>query len=219
MTTRGQFDKGLEELRNEIIALAHMVESQITGAISALKDQDMDMANELIVNDLKVNDLQAEIEERCMLLIATQQPFARDLRKIVAGFKISINLERMGDLAVDIAKMALRIGKEPLIKPLIDIPRMCETVKAMVEGGVNSYLNEDESLARQMSKLDDTIDHLYNQIYRELLVFMIEDPKTITQATYLIFTARFLERMGDYCTNIAEEIVYIVSGRRSELNS
>jgi phosphate transport system protein len=153
-----------------------------------------------------------------MLLIATQQPFARDLRKIVAGFKISINLERIGDQAVDIAKTTLRIGTSPLIKPLIDLPRMAEIVHQMISQGLQAYVQEDEVLARQMSQMDDSVDQLYKQIFRELLLLMIEDPTNINQGTHLLFTARFLERMGDYCTNVAEEAVYLVTGKRTDLN-
>ncbi|MDA8443431.1 MAG: phosphate signaling complex protein PhoU [Peptococcaceae bacterium] len=218
MTTRHEFDNALAELRCQIIKLGTIVNERIGQAVQSLASQDMELANQVIVGDIEVNDLQAKIEEKCTYLIATQQPFARDLRKIVAGFKISINLERMGDLAVDIAKVNLRIAKTPLIKPLIDVPRMGDTVRRMIAKGLEAYVNEDEVAARVMSKMDDGVDNLYNQVFRELLVFMMEDPKTINQATYLIFVGRFLERMGDYCTNIAEEIVYLVTGSRADLN-
>lgn len=218
MATRQQFDAALEELRQKIFELGTIVNERIDIAVQSLQKQDLDLAQTVIMGDSQVNELQSEIEGKCMFLIATQQPFARDLRKIVAGFKISISLERMGDLAVDVAKTTRRIGQTPLIKPLVDIPRMSETVRSMVDKGLDAYVKEDEQLAREMSNMDDGVDHLYNQIFRELLLIMMEDPKTITQATYLMFVARFLERMGDYCTNIAEEIVYIVSGRRTDLN-
>ncbi|MDI6813634.1 MAG: phosphate signaling complex protein PhoU [Desulfitobacteriaceae bacterium] len=218
MTTRQQFDVALEELRQKIYELGTVVKERIDTAVHSLQKQDPELAQSVITGDSHVNDLQAEIEGKCMFLIATQQPFARDLRKIVAGFKISISLERMGDLAVDVAKTARRIGHTPLIKPLVDIPRMSETVQAMIEKGLEAYVKEEDQLAREMSLMDDGVDHLYNQIFRELLLIMMEDPKTITQATYLMFVARFFERMGDYCTNIAEEIVYLVSGRRTDLN-
>lgn len=218
MTTRQQFDKALEDLRSKITQLGNIVEGRIAQASESLQQQNFEMANDVIVGDLEVNNLQAEIEEQCMFLIATQQPFARDLRKIVAGFKISISLERIGDLAVDVAKVTLRIGKTPLIKPLIDVPRMSEIVRGMIGKALEAYVREDDALARKMSQMDDEVDHLHNQIFRELLVLMMENPKTITQATYLMFTSRFFERMGDYCTNIAEEIVYLVNGNRADLN-
>ncbi|MDT3698443.1 MAG: phosphate signaling complex protein PhoU [Thermincola sp.] len=218
MTTRHQFDEALKDLRCKIIRLGSMVETRIVQGVDSLAKRDMKLADQVIKGDTEVNDLQADIEEQCMLLIATQQPLAKDLRKIVTGFKISIYLERIGDLAVDIAKITLRIGDSPLIKPLIDIPRMAAIVGQMISKGLDSYIKEDEALAREMSEMDDEVDHLYKQIFRELLVFMMEDPKTINQATYLLFFARFLERMGDYCTNIAEEICYLINGKRTDLN-
>ena len=218
MTTRHQFDSSLEELRQSIVELGHCVNQQIGLAVKSLQEQDLAMAETVIKGDSQVNDLQAEIEGKCMFLIATQQPFARDLRKIVSGFKISISLERMGDLAVDVAKTTERIGQTPLIKPLIDMPRMSNTVQQMIEIGLEAYGQENEKMAREMSLMDDGVDHLYKQIFRELLLIMMEEPKTITQATYLTLVARFFERMGDYCTNIAEEVVYLVNGRRIDLN-
>lgn len=219
MSTRQHFDHDLEELSQSILNLGQLVEQRIGHAVGSLRGQDLEMANEVVVGDLEVNERQADIEQKCMLLIATQQPFARDLRKIVAGFKISIYLERMSDLAVDIAKLTIRSGSEKLIKPLIDIPRMSEMVREMIIKGLKAYVEEDEHAARQMSRIDDEVDHLYAQIFRELLSFMMQDPKTFNQANYLMFTGRFLERMGDYCTNIAEETVYIVTGKRAELNA
>lgn len=218
MTARQQFDNLLSDLANKLFDLGQLVERQIDVAVSSLGQQDLEAANQILAGDKQVNRLQAEIEDSCMLLIATQQPLARDLRKIVAAFKISIYLERMGDLAVDVAKVTLRIGAAKLIKPLIDIPRMSELVRQMVSTGIKAYVEEDATAATSMSAVDDQVDHLYSQIFRELLVIMLEDPKTISQANYLLFAARFLERMGDYCTNIAEETVYVVTGRRSELN-
>jgi len=218
VTARQQFDNLLSDLANKLFDLGQLVERQIDGAVSSLGQQDLEAANQILAGDKQVNRLQAEIEDSCMLLIATQQPLARDLRKIVAAFKISIYLERMGDLAVDVAKVTLRIGAAKLIKPLIDIPRMSELVRQMVSTGIKAYVEEDATAATSMSAVDDQVDHLYSQIFRELLVIMLEDPKTISQANYLLFAARFLERMGDYCTNIAEETVYVVTGRRSELN-
>lgn len=218
MTTRHLFDQALNELNGKIFRLGDMVRNHIKEGITSLASQDFELANQVITGDLQVNELQADIEEQCMLLIATQQPFAKDLRKIVGNFKISINLERMGDLAVDIAKLTLRIGDQKLIKPLIDLPRMGDLVCEMVVQGLHACKNEDTEEARAMAARDDEVDHLYNQIFRELLVIMMEDPKTLNQATYLLFGARFLERMGDYCTNISEEVVYVVTGRRSDLN-
>lgn len=218
MPTRQKFDHELEELRVNILKLGNMVNQQITNAVSSLINQDLELANTTVVNDLDINDLQAMIEERCILLIATQQPFARDLRKLVAGFKISIYLERMGDLSVDLAKITIRIGQEELIKPLIDIPRMSALVQEMIDIGLKAYVNEDCGAASEMSLIDDKIDKIYSGVFGELKAIMMEDSTKVTQANYLLFASRFLERLGDYCTNIAEEIVYICNGKRLDLN-
>jgi phosphate uptake regulator, PhoU len=216
--TRQQFDNDLEELRQRILELGTLVEQRIALAVGALYAQNLETANSVIVGDLELNQLQNLIEEKCILLIATQQPLARDLRKVVAGFKISIYLERMGDLAVNLAKVTIRIGKEKLIKPLIDIPRMSTIVQEMIAKGLIAYIQEDAAIAVEMSEIDHQVDHLYAQIFRELLVLMMSDPRTINQANYLLFAAHHLERIGDYCTNIAEEIVYTVTGNRPDLN-
>ncbi len=218
MATRQQFDNALEELRERILELGTLVEQRIALAVETLYSQNLEKANSVIAGDLQLNQLQSLIEEKCILLIATQQPLARDLRKVVAGFKISMYLERMGDLSVDVAKVTIRIGKEKLIKPLIDIPRMSTLVQDMIARGLKAYVEEDPAIAQEMAEIDHQVDHLYSQIFRELLVLMMSDPKTINQANYLLFAARFMERMGDYCTNIAEEIVYTVTGNRPDLN-
>lgn len=219
MTTRHAFDQELEELSRNISHMGMMVQERVSMAIDSLSKQDMELANEVIVGDLSINELQAEIEEKSILLIAIQQPFATDLRKIVAGFKIAMHLERIGDLAADIAKVTIRIGNAKHIKPLIDIPRMGKLVCEMIVKGLDAFGQINAEKALEMSLIDEEIDHLYGQIFRELLVFLMDDPKLINQATYLIFVGRFLERMGDYCTNIGEDIVYIATGKRTDLNS
>jgi len=218
MSTRLKFDNDLEELRTNILNLGNVVGQRIGLAVDSLVNQDLELANTVVVGDLAINDLQAIIEEKCILLIATQQPFARDLRKLVGGFKISMYLERMGDLSVDLAKITIRIGHEELIKPLIDIPRMRDMVQEMVNKGLKAYVQEDFETAEQMAQMDEDVDKLYSQVYTDLQVLMMEAPEKVTQANYLLFAGRFLERMGDYCTNIAEEIVYLCSGKRVNLN-
>lgn len=218
MPTRQKFDNDLEELRLNILDLGKMVGQRIVLAVESLSNQDVEIANTVIVGDLAVNELQAMIEEKCILIIATQQPFARDLRKIVAGFKISIYLERMGDLSADIAKLTIRIGQEKLIKPLLDIPRMSALVEEMVNLGLQAYVQEDCKIAVEMAAIDDEIDEIYSRVFGELLVIERENPSQVTQANYLLFACRFLERLGDYCTNIAEEIIYICTGKRLNLN-
>ncbi|HBV85684.1 MAG TPA: phosphate transport system regulatory protein PhoU [Desulfosporosinus sp.] len=218
MPTRQKFDHELEELRTNILNLGNMVNEQITDAVRSLINQDLELANAIVVKDIALNDLQAIIEEKCILLIATQQPFARDLRKLVAGFKISIYLERMGDLSVDLAKVTIRIGEEEFIKPIVDIPRMSALVQEMIDIGLKAYVDEDCGAASEMSLIDDQIDKIYSGVFGELRSIMMEDPNKVTQANYLLFASRFLERLGDYCTNIAEEIVYICNGKRMDLN-
>ena len=218
MTPRQKFDHDLEELRLNILDLGKMVKQQIALATQSLINQDLELANTIIVGDLAVNNLQAMIEEKCILLIATQQPFARDLRKVVAGFKISIYLERIGDLSVDFAKITIKIGQKELIKPLVDIPLMSDLVQEMINIGLNAYVMEDDKAAVEMAGMDDKTDKLYARVFEELMVIMMEDHDKITQANYLLFASRFLERIGDYCTNIAEEIVYLCSGKRIDLN-
>ncbi|MDD2234264.1 MAG: phosphate signaling complex protein PhoU [Desulfitobacteriaceae bacterium] len=216
--TRQQFDNALEDLRRRIMELGTLVEERIALSVGTLYSQNTETANSVITGDQQLNRLQNLIEDKCILLIATQQPLARDLRKVVAGFKISMHLERMGDLAVNLAKVTIRIGKEKLIKPLIDIPRMSTIVQEMIAKGLTAYIREDAALAEEMSEMDHEVDDLYAQIFRELLILMMSDPRTINQANHLLFAAHHMERMGDYCTNIAEEIVYIVKGNRADLN-
>ncbi|MDR3601203.1 MAG: phosphate signaling complex protein PhoU [Desulfosporosinus sp.] len=218
MPTRQKFANDLEGLRLNILDLGKMVDQRIGLAVQSLIEQDLELANTIVVGDLVVNDLQAIIEEKCILLIATQQPFALDLRKVVAGFKISIYLERMGDLSVDLAKLTIRIGQEKLIKPLVDFPRMSALVQEMITLGLKAYVQEDCKAAAEMAILDDEIDKIYARVFEELRAIMMSDPNKVTQANYILFACRFLERMGDYCTNIAEEIVYIVTGKRMNLN-
>ncbi len=168
--------------------------------------------------DKIVNKLDVEIEDRCMKLIATQQPMGKDLRMIGITFNVIKDLERMADLSCDIAKIVKRIGTDPLIKPLIDIPRMAELAKKMVKKSLDSYVAQDIKLAEEISLDDDQVDDLHNQIFRELLVIMMENPKTISQATYLLFISRYLERIADYATNICESVIFLVTGERKDLN-
>ena len=218
MPSRQKFNNDLVELSLDILELGKMVDQRMALSIESLMNQDMELADTIVVGDLAVNDLQASIEEKCILLIATQQPFARDLRKLVASFKISIYLERMGDLSVDLAKVTLRIGQEKFIKPLIDIPRMSVLVQDMLKMGLKAYVQEDREAALKMAKMDDEVDEIYAHVYEELRSIMMTIPSYVTQANYLLFICRFLERMGDYCTNIAEEVAYLVNGKRMNLN-
>ncbi|ABB14326.1 MULTISPECIES: phosphate signaling complex protein PhoU [Carboxydothermus] len=218
MTARQNFDKALNELENEILRMGSMVERAIYDAVESLAKQDVDLAQRVINGDRDINYLETEIEDRLVTLIATQQPIARDLRRIITGIKIITNLERMGDHAVDIARVTKRIAGQPLIKPLVDIPRMAKISQQMVKEGLDAYVRSDVDKAKYMCSLDDEVDHLYSQVFRELLTYMMEDPKTIAQATSLLFVARFLERIADYATNIGEAVIYLVTGERFDLN-
>lgn len=195
-----------------------LVEEAIAGSIKALKGQDLALARAVIDGDSAVDRLELAIEDKCLELIATQQPMARDLRRVATLFKIIVDLERMADYATDIAKITLRIGHEPLIKPLLDIPRMALLSQKMVKQSLDAYVREDVALAYAVAGDDDEVDLLHGQIFRELLTIMMEKPGTITQATYLIFVSRCLERIADHATNIAEKVVYLVTGEQKLLN-
>lgn len=218
--TRQGFHQSLEYLQQEILRMGSIVEQVIAKAVESLAKLDAKIADEVIEGDKVVDDLELQIENQCLKLIATQQPMAKDLRKIAAGFKIITDLERIADYSVDIARVAKRIidTGQPLIKPLIDIPRMAELAQGMVKRSLDANVHGDVDLAYAVAQEDDQVDHLHNQIFRELLVFMMEDPKTIGQATYLLFVSRYLERIADHATNIAEEAIYLETGERKELN-
>ncbi len=212
------FEKQMEDLQKKLLQMGDLVEEAIARAIEALKKQDQTMAEKVINNDDVIDRLELKIEEGCLTIIATQQPMARDLRKVTTLFKIIIDLERMADYATDIAKTVIRIGNQPLIKPLVDIPRMANVTQLMVKEALDAYVKEDVSLALSMSQHDDEVDTLHKQIFRELLTIMMENPRTITQATHLLFISRYLERIADHATNIGENVVFLVTGEQMDLN-
>lgn len=216
--SRESFHGELHQLQQDLLRMGTLVEETIYKAVNSLKDRDVALAREVVAGDDLIDRMETDIEQRCLQLIALQQPLAGDLRAIGTALKIITDLERMADHAVDIAKVTLRLEGQPLIKPLVDIPRMAEIARSMLRDSLKAYVNRDVDLAMEMIKRDHEVDHLYNQIFRELLTFMIEDPKTITQATYLIFVAQFLERIGDHATNLGEWILYMVTGERRDLN-
>jgi phosphate transport system protein len=214
---RETFEKNMKELEQELIGMGDMVIRAVKRSIEALKSRDMDQAKRIIADDLLVNKKRWDIEEKCINLIATQQPVATDLREIIALLNISTDLERMGDHAEGIAKIVIMLGDEPLVKPLIDIPRMAEKTTDMIKRSLEAFVRRDAKAARTICDEDDEVDRLCEQVYRELLSFMIEDPKTITRATYLIWTAHNLERIADRVTNICERIVFLVTGTMAEI--
>lgn len=218
VTQRHYFDLHLNELREAIIHMGKKVEQAIVFAVKSLKESDLELAQQVIKNDQEINHLEESIDDIGTTLIATQQPVAKDLRKILIAFKIANDLERIADMAVDIAKVTLRIGKQELIKPLVDIPRISEIVLEMVDQGIQAYMEENVDLAYKMAKMDDEVDHLYSQILHELFAYMVEDPRKMTQVLLLSFVSRYLERMADHATNIGESVVYLVKGKRPDLN-
>ena len=214
MTTRHNYDQELESLRGEILKMGEAVSAAISDAVQSLAKQNEEMARQVIANDDIIDKMEIDIEDHCMVLIARQQPLARDLRVIGTGMKIATDLERMGDHAYDIANVTLRIANQPLLKPLVDIPRMAEMAQKMLNDVLRAYVNLDTQLAEAVCHADDEVDYLYQQVFRELLTYMFEDPRTISQATQLIFVARYLERVADHATNIAEWIIYLATGQR-----
>ncbi|MCJ7743413.1 MAG: phosphate signaling complex protein PhoU [Dehalococcoidales bacterium] len=219
MEIRSTFHKRLREIQDDILVMGSMVSKAILRSIEALKNRDLDMAREIITDDQKINHKRFEIEEKCIQLIATQQPMASDLRIIVAVLNIISEAERIGDYAEGIAKITIMIGDEPPLKPLIDIPRMAEQTVDMLRRSLDAFVNHDAEAARKISAEDDIVDHLYDQVFRELLTFMAEDPKTITRATRLIWVAHNLERSADRVTNICERVVFVVTGKMEEIGA
>jgi len=219
MEIRTIFHKKLREIQDDVLAVGSMVEKALMSSVKALKERDLDLAHKIISDDLKVNQRRFEIEEKCVELIATQQPMASDLRIIIAILNITTEIERIGDYAVGIARIVIMIGDEPPLKPLIDIPRMAEQTVDMLRRGLDALISRDAEVARKIATEDDLVDHLYDQVFRELLTFMAEDPKTITRATRLVWAAHNLERAADRVTNICERVVFIVTGKMEEIGA
>jgi phosphate transport system protein len=219
MVKRREYDLGLMELQSMLKEMGDRVEAALAESMDALKTLDIAKARAIIGSDLELNTLEVKITELGAKLIATQQPVAKDLRSILAALKISSDLERMGDLSVDVAKVVLRLEGQTLIKPLIDLPRMAEIAIVMTREAVDSYIDENVDLAYKMAKDDDLVDALYSQIIRELFSLMVEDPKTISQSMLLSFVGRYIERFADHATNIGENTTYLVTGKRPDLNS
>ncbi len=206
------FEEKMSWLQDKLQQMGNLVEDAIAKSVEALKTQDLKLAQAVIDGDDQIDDLEREIEEKILEVIATQQPMAKDLRRVATLFKMINDLERMADYATSIAKITMRIANQPLIKPLVDIPRMAIISQKMVKQSLDAYVREDVDLARAVGKDDDEVDNLYSQIFRELLTIMMENPKTITQATHLLFAGRWLERISDHATNIAEEVIFLVTG-------
>ncbi|WP_200966361.1 phosphate signaling complex protein PhoU [Insulibacter thermoxylanivorax] len=218
MTRRAQFDAYLDELRQALIKMSERVEKSIENSVKSLKNMDTELAKSVVEEDIEINKMEENIEDIGARIIATQQPVAKDLRRIIIAFRMANDLERMADLAVDIAKVTLRIENEGLIKPLVDIPRMAEIVQQMISDSIKAYVEEDIQLAYKMAQMDDEVDHLHSQILRELFAYIAEKNQNVNQALQLCFVSRYLERVADHATNIGESVVYLVQGHRPDLN-
>jgi phosphate transport system protein len=216
--TRENFDLQLNALQERLVSLGTMVARAQGQAVRALAERDVDLANELIAGDHVINHAQHEIEEQCLYLIASQQPVARDLRMIFSISSIAWELERMADHASGIAALALRLADQPTLKPLIDIPRMAEIGREMLIGQLDALVKADVEAAQALAERDAEVDQLNDQVFRELLVIMLNDPRTITRATYLLWVAHNLERFADRTTNIGERVVFLKTNRIVELN-
>lgn len=219
MQIRTEFHKRLRDIQNDVLTMGSMVEKAIGSSIEALKKRDLTLARQIIADDLKINDKRFEIEEKCTQLIATQQPMATDLRVLISVLSITTELERIGDYGEGIAKIVVMTGDEPPLKPLIDLPRMAEKTIDMLHRSLDALVKRDADAARQIAAEDDDVDSLYDQVFRELLTFMLEDPTTITRATRLIWVAHNLERSADRVTNICERVVYLVTGKMEEIGA
>ena len=215
---REAYHKDLHRLKEDIVNMGNLVGNAIGESVLSLKNRDVEMAQKVIDMDNEIDALDHEIEENCMRLLALQQPMARDLRLIISVLKMSIDLERIGDLSLEIAVITKMTANVPLVKPLIDIPRMSEICQEMIKDCMKAFENKDAELAKQIARRDDEIDALFDQIRRELITIMIEEPKKITGAQHLTFVARYLERIGDHITNLCESVVFMVTGERVELN-
>jgi phosphate transport system protein len=211
--TDRQYEEELSGLRQRILEMGGLVEKQISNAVRALVDRDVHLADETIRKDHAVNRLDVEIDEVCIRLLALRQPAARDLRFITTALKITTDLERIGDRAVSISERAVELADEPPLKPYIDIPRMAEIALAMLRRALDAFVHEDTDVALEVCRSDDEVDKLNGQIFRELLSFMIEDPHTITRAMRILFVSKYLERIADHATNIAEMVIYMVKGK------
>jgi phosphate transport system protein len=211
--TNKQYEEELRDLRADLVKMGGLVERQIADAVDSLVNRDSSQAREIISRDVEVNRMDVQIDDHCIRLLALHQPAASDLRFITTGLKITTDLERIGDNAVNICERAIELNDEPILKPYIDIPRMAEVAQEMLKASIDAFVNDDVDLAQSVIERDDEVDQLNYQIYRELLSYMAEDPQTIGRSTKILFVSKYLERIADHATNIAEMVVYMVQGR------
>jgi phosphate transport system protein len=211
--TQRHFDDELADLKTTLLRMAGLAEDQIDKALTALVTRDSALARHVIERDHQVNTLDVEIDEECIRLLALHQPAARDLRLVTTAMKISTELERISDLAENVSERTIELNEEPQLKPYIDIPLMGKMARTMVKESIDAFVKDDSTLARKVLRDDDFVDDLMEQLFRELLSFMLEDTRTISRAIRLSFIAKYLERMADHATNIAELVVYLVEGK------
>jgi len=211
--TDKRYEEELKKLREEILYMGGLVEDQIQKAVKSLVDRDSELAKIIIERDHEVNRLDVEIDELCIRLLALHQPAGKDLRFITTGLKITTDLERIGDMSVNTCERALELNQEPQLKPYIDIPRMARIAQRMTRESLDAFVREDTSLALKVCKDDEEIDQLNSQIFREVISFMIEDPHTINRAMKISSISKYLERMADHATNIAEMVIFMVKGK------
>ena len=210
MATETHFQKELEELKENLLKMAAMVEEAIRNSIQSLVNRDSGLAQKTFEFEDRINKMEITIDEMCLKLLALRQPMAADLRFITSAMKITTDLERMGDQAVNISERTISLNEEPQIKPYIDIPRMAEIAQSMVKDVLDAFVNRDPKLARSVCARDDVVDGLNDQVVRELTTYMVSDPKTITRSVHLMIVARCLERIADHATNIAEDVIFMV---------
>jgi len=215
---RQYFSNQLVELEQELLRMGALVEDQLRAAVRALTEKNSALARDVIQEDDRVDQMEMDIERRCLTILALQQPLASDLRIVSTALKIITDLERMADHATDIAKITLRLENEAYIKPLVDIPEMARLASSMVRLALNAYVHRSTDEAATMIRLDDDVDHLYASIFRDLIDLMRDRPEAAGQATHLLFVANYIERVADHATNIGEWVIFMVTGERKEMN-
>lgn len=215
---REHFAHQIEEVKHKVLRMGGLVENIIDMAVTSLKNQNIELAQKVSLEDDKIDAIELEIEEECMRLLALQQPLARDLRTIATALKIITDLERMGDHAVNIAKITLEIGREPLIKPLVDIPRMADLAQEMVKLSLDAFVKEDCEQSRKIAEMDEEVDKLYELVVKDVLELISESREFLWQGAKLMFVGRFLERIADHTTNVCERTIYMITGKLEEIN-
>ncbi len=218
LAARNGLERKLAALQDDVLRLGGLVEDAIERSVEALKERDEHLARQVIEDDARINALRYKIEEAALVVLATQQPAARDLRFVVAVMHIAVELERMADHASGIASVALRLLDQAPLRPLIDLPRMADTARTMIHSGLDAFVRRDPALAQGVAAQDEVVDDLYQQVLRELLTYMLEDPKNIGRATYLLWAAHNLERIGDRATNLCERTIFVATGQLQELH-